>query len=326
MKVIRRVVLLAALIMCAQAGFSLKARAEITDVRGRWTGLLQLSPPSPPAGPIPIPYPVTLDISSQDQRRFFGEVFLPAVQFPNGPTEIFIEGTISANDILNLTGHSGGVNFELNGKTRLMGDGSVRLAGARFILDGTRSHDNGIMIFIQQQGGADWGQPGPVPDVTGHWMGDYQPSVGPGGGCIEMDLIQQRLGGGIDQLGFLTSAFRGTLHMENVYLPAVQRSLDLNFDALGTVGLPAVQRNGDTGAPFGLIGLLQPPPNLETQHGIIAILIGLLLPAVQDQLPAVQGNYKLYNSLTDVFDELFHGFDSSFQGGGFLVTEGGIIE
>jgi len=157
--------------------------------------------------------------------------------------------------------------------------------------------------------------------VSGEWAGDYV-SDRPGGGCLNagggfvMNLVQQRTAGDVaDQAGTLTSAFAGTLAMDNVLVPAVQRALTLTFDVTGTIGTPP---DPNDGAPFVLIGL-QPPPDPEFQSGIIAVLIGLRQPGPGGVPGAIAGDYALFGSFADVFSAIWRGAVSSFDSGGFKV-------
>src|SRR5437588_12489260 len=81
------------------------------------------------------------------------------------------------------------------GQLRLMGDGSVRLASLLYAEFGPFGNlqDIGVLLYVQMQGGPNWVNPGPINDVSGHWMGDYKVASGgiPGGGWIEFGLLPE---------------------------------------------------------------------------------------------------------------------------------------
>ena len=121
-----------------------------------------------------------------------------------------------------------------------------------------------------------------------------------------MSLNQQQ-----NPSGGLTTSFGGGIDMANIFLPAVQRSFNLAMTLEGTASIP--QPQPDSPSQFGAIGITsQSQPGLPV---VISILIGDLLPAVQDQVPAVQGNVRLYNSFADVYTELVTGVSTAFSEG-----------
>jgi len=278
------------------------------DIAGHWMGFGQSS--NLPAVQDSF-FDVFADITPTKNRRFSIDLLLPAVQ------RVTIDGTISESGNVNIEGKGGGIHFNAHGKAIAMGDGSVRLAALQYHFDGGGLMDDGFILLLQAQGGSNWSKPPPqgdFPDVSGNWAGDYSSSTGPGGGAFDMDLRQIRMGGGANGGGTPTSAFSGGVHMGNVYVPAVQSFFDVFCDVFGTVGLPAVQGNGSMASDCALIGLLR--PGQGGSPGIIAILIGLLLPAVQGNgVPAVQVNYALYGSFFDIFTEVWTGKMGSFDMG-----------
>ncbi len=292
---------------------------------GHWMGFGQSG------GPIPVPYPVEADIVGTKNRRFMVNVLLPAVQ-----RSLKVDGTISDSGNVNIQGRDGEFHMDAHGKLAIVQPGppgtnnlpAVQLVALRYFLDGSRSHDDGFILLVQAQGGTNWQNPGPQQTpVDGHWMGDWKSASGgiPGGGCIEMDLRQFRTGGGIDNPngGTLTSAFGGMFHMEDVLLPYIETPVMLVFDAVGTVGVPAVQKDGSKVSSFGAIGLC---PSDPSSTAIIAILIGLLTESAPiNEIPPVcniRGGYALYGSFFDIFTEIPKGGNTSFDMGTFMVTPG----
>jgi hypothetical protein len=291
------------------------ARADITDVRGAWMGFSQ-------SNMLPAVQDSFFDVVSQDNRRFKGRFMLFGQM-------VECDGSVSNANVVDITGRLGDIHFEVHGKLQVLRPPNpntpgepCRIAALKYRVEGPDHNvmDEGNAIVLKMQGGPNWFNPQPdppgVPDVSGHWMGDYNSSVGPGGGSIEMDLRQLRFGGGIDQLGHLTTAFGGTLHMDGVKVPAVQSFFDLVFDTHGTVGVPAVQTDGSMASQFALIGLTQPPD--PDRPGIIAILIGLLTPPdpnIGEYTPCLDLGYSLYGSFFDVFTEVWTGKLHSFDMG-----------
>jgi hypothetical protein len=261
-----------------------------------------------------------LNVNTQRRGRFTGRLM---VTVGIDPCWFDCDGSVMPNGVITGSGREEeGDVILFAGRTRIMGDGSVRLASLLYAEFGPQGNlqDVGITLYTQLQGGPNWINPGPVQDVSGHWMGDYRASGGiPGGGCIEFDLAQER-----NQRGGLTTAFGGTVHMDDVFVPAVQRLITLNMDAQGTVGVPAVQ---DGAAPFGAVSVeVQPGPSQGPGNGIVGILIGLLVPAVQNNgVPAVQGNYRLYQSFFDVFLDVAFERNTSINEGTFKAPKTGHV-
>jgi hypothetical protein len=238
-----------------------------------------------------------------------------------------VDGTLSANNLLNIEGANegdGSVRILAHGKLIALGDGSVRLGALQFKVVGPDrpAMGHGSLLFLQMQGGPSWGQPGPIQDVSGHWMGDYKPAEDrPGGGCIEFDFAQLRAGGDFANGGPLTTAFQGTVHLDDVFLPGMPQLVTLNMDAQGTIGPLGLHRDGSPLAPFAAIGMTAPPD--PDKPGIIAVLIGLLTSPPDPEKPAtIQGTYRLYNSLTDLVQGILIGLDQPANQGSFLVNAG----
>ena len=266
-----------------------------------------------------VQYEPCIDVMDQAGRRFEAMLML-------GGYIPCIKGTVSASNVLDATGDDLlGHHFEVHGKLATINPGppavnnlpAVQLAALKYKVVGPdhAAMDEGLLLLMQMQGGPNWVQPGPISDVSGHWMGDYQSGVGPGGGCIGMDLkgVYQPPPNG-DFAPTLTSAFGGSMHMDHVYVPAVQSFFDVFFDVQGTVGSPVAAPDGPPIAPIALIGM-SPPPNGD-RPGIIAILIGLLLPPpTGDRPPTISGGYALYGSFFDVFTEVWTGKMHSFDMG-----------
>ncbi len=298
MKVISRAVTVVAL--CITAFAAPRALAQ-PNIMGRFNGFGESH-----ALPAVQRGASLFEVTAQTRGRFRATLMVP---IGIDPCWFSCDGSVMPSGIINGAGQEDDGDFILfTGRTRLMGDGSVRVASLLYGEFGPFGNlqDVGVLLYLQMQGGQSWNSLPAVQDVTGHWEGTYKPSVGPGGGRIEFDLLQFR---GQDRL---TSAFGGAIHMDQVFLPAVQKPVDLIFDALGTVGVPAVQRR----TYFASLGSSpEPPVNLPRT---VAILIGLLtLPDAVNGVPAVQGNYRLYNSMSDAFLDVVFELNTSFQGGLF---------
>ncbi len=282
---------------------SAHAASDISDLLGRWNGFARsMMNADNPIGE------VTFDISLTKNRRFEGNA-----SFTGNPETFHVDGTLSADNIFNIQGNSpGGQHVIAHGRLRALGDGSVRIVAAMFKLFDPQGNllDEGISLLLQSFGGLDWGDL-KVPAVQGNYLGDWtsdvfkNPDTGPGGPLMgRADFMV----GPEDQTGSQFCA-HGTFF--DVFLPFIERRTDLMFEFEGTVGLPAVQRGGSMAAPFAGIG--------ANSRGIIAILIGLLLPAVQDLPITLQGRYALAGSFFDVFTDVFRGTNRSFDAGTFSL-------
>lgn len=278
--------------------------AREAALEGRWVGFFESSDNLAVVGH------AGMEISTDKHARIKVHFFWDR----EGSHQVFDgDATLSANNNFDFTAVSldGKVHFDAHGKivnkNPLPGEQiSIQVGAFKWDYHEQKCEHKGDLLFVHLDGGRDWNNLPAVQDVNGAWDGTYQSSVGPGGGCIEMDLQQQ--GGSINANGGpLTTAFVGTMHMDNVYLPAVQSFLDVNFNVLGTVGQPPPEP--ENGAPFGLIGL-QPPPEPDKQ-GIIAILIGLSTPPDPENPASIQASYALFGSFTDVFNAIWTGDDAS---------------
>lgn len=298
-----------------------------TDLRGRWNGYAEargIVNPGPPQVDASF-----FDVTAQLRGRFMGALGVPAVQDPI-PHLYPVAGFVLPNGTFFGSGSvAGRGSIAFTGRSRAIIDPNLfppspivlmALFYAEFDPLG-RLEGTGYAVQIQMQGGLNWQQPGPVqvPAVQGMWDGLYRPSVGPGGGCITMDLLQRR-----NDLGGLTTSFMGRAHMDNVFVPAVQSFFDVTYDLQGTVGVPAVQRDGSLSAAFGAVAVERNPGPAQSPTGIIAILIGNWRQPGPPSVPAVQGNYRLYGSFFDVFTELYFGLDTAFGQGSFEQKPGPI--
>jgi hypothetical protein len=293
----------ATICVLAVAAPSRAAQNEALTLTGHWIGFGQSAP-----SPIPIPYPVVADISPLDQNRRF----TIALELPAGQQGLTISGTVAASGNVNIEGGDAGIHFSAHGRFVEVGPGPSQLAALKYHVEagpGPQSQD-GFIILVHAQGGPNWRNPGPGGDVSGEWTGNYV-SDRPGGGCLNagggmvMNLIQQRAADLADQGGTLTSAFGGTLQMDNVGL----------FDAMGTIGSPP---DPNDGAAFVLIGLSAPPEPDFQNVGTIAVLIGLNQPGSNGS-DAIRGSYALYGSFFDVFSAVWGGNMSALDAGGFVV-------
>jgi hypothetical protein len=266
-----------------------------------------------------------LEITAQVRGLFRAVALLPAVQTPGiegGSRLFFCDGSVQPSpernvallgNVINVVGVSqdGALILVMHGKTRAFGDGSVRVASFQYEVFSLLGNllDGGIIAVLDRFGGAGWMNAGP-PDVTGFYSGSYDVADRPGGGCIMADL-RSILAGDAAVGQHATSGFLGNLEMED---NATQ--FDVTFGIQGTIGLPAVQRSGNTAAPIAMLGM--------SERGIIAVLISLLLPAVQtpgvNPLPTtIQGNYQLFSSLAEFHAFVVRGADTSYQSGGFQL-------
>src|SRR5258708_188964 len=190
MKVFRRDVVVLAVFLAALAAAGPRALAQ-PNIVGRFNGFCQNNLlPAVQRGPS------RFEVTAQRSGRFLATLVIPGTINPcvfECDGSVFIGGYISGSG---REAVDGDIIF-FAGPTRLMGDGSVRAAAMRFAVFSANGDlmKTGIVLFVQMQGGPNWMTPGPLePDASGHWMGDYRVQSGgiPGGGCIELDLAQER--------------------------------------------------------------------------------------------------------------------------------------
>lgn len=228
-----------------------------------------------------------------------------------------VDATLSEAGVINGSGiDEHGHRLLLHGKSRAMGDGSVRIAAFRYKVFEWHGGvmDNGHMAFIQMIGGADWDNMA-GDHLESAFDGFYTP-FGARGGSLEAMLRNI----GDARTGQGTTMVEGSLTFQEVQLNIDDPFFfDLGAELIGTVGLPAVQTDGTTIAPFGGIGMGAPPDPVLPQ-GIIAILIGRVIHDDGAIVPCViPGDYRLYRSVADVFTDVFHGTNSSFSHGEFFL-------
>lgn len=273
------------------AGIAGPARAIVdpNDLVGSWAGFSQ-------SMRLPAVQDSFFDVFSVRNRRFQGTLEIVPCIFP-------IEGTLSAANVLDATGlDQHGHHVELHGKVRAMGDGSVRVLATRYHIHFRRggTMDEGHMLFLQRMGGMDWMHL-EVPAVQGNYMGDTMSSMfrnrtgGPAMGMATLMVGEE------DQMG------SGFCAHGSFLLPYIEQDIRM-LDYQGTVG--RAMRDGG-GSHIGIIG--------ADSNGIIAILIGLLLPAVQGNPTMIQGGYMLYDSFFDVFTELSTDRSMHFDMGTFRL-------
>ena len=290
------VAVLAAVIGMAGIAGPAQAAGDGSVLIGRWAGFSQSSL-------LPAVQDSFFDITFVNNRRWMGTASL------NGGSPGNVEGTLSADFTLNGTGRGGnGIlpYIEFHGKLPLKREAALRPLTIHYhikMADG--SVDKGYALFIQFIGGADW-RTLPVPDVRGNFRGTYTSDVfvnGDGGPLIRpADFMV----GPNDLMGTGFCA-EGTFF--DVFMPPDPAPMDVKFEFQGTVG-PAM-RNGTSN--YNVIGV--------DSHGIIAILIGLLIPADQNNgVPAVQAKYMLYDSFFDVFTELSTDESTHFDAGTFFAS------
>src|SRR5206468_2229806 len=111
------------------------------------------------------------------------------------------------------------------------------------------------------------------------------------GGLLTLDLLQDRSGRDEGP----TTAFGGRAHIfATDPLEPTRPGIDALLALKGTVGLPAVQRDGSALSQFAAIGTNDSPDTVRPA-GIIAVLIGLLSDPREPVMPAaLQGRIALY--------------------------------
>lgn len=209
----------------------------------------------------------------------------------------------------------------IHGRSKLLGDGSVRIAAFQYKQFQWHGGimDQGHIAVLQMIGGTDWNNLEGA-HVEDEFEGSYTP-VGERAGAVTGALANIVEG---DIRGVPTTRFEGELTFLGVNLtnppdPVVPGPYDLRFAMAGTVGLPAVQSDGNTRAPFAGLGLVNPPDPI--QPSAIALLVGSVLHFNDGSIiPCViPGEYRLYHRVADLFADVFHGSESSFSRGEFFL-------
>jgi len=297
---------------------SLTPRAEADHFRGRFNGFVESNIlPAVQRGP------AVFDVLTEQGTKFTGNLvnLIPPICNFRVKGSIGETGSVSGNGI-----DDDGDHVFFLGRTIVEGDGSVRVLALKYLETSPNGQpeDMGFIVMVKMQAGALWETPpDPCVPVTGHWDGLYQHGERPGGG-ISMDLTQI-LSGGNNNQGILatsqfTTSFMGMGSMTNVLVPGSNSFFDVFFDIQGTVGSP-IMTQGPPIAPLGAICLQNLPlPNGKT--GIIAILIGLLLPAVQTGPSTIQGQFHLFDSFHDLVNEVQTFQPAAFDRGPFSIMNG----
>jgi hypothetical protein len=267
---------------------------------GRWDGAVQqIIGPDDPALP---PNPCKLEIVSVKNRRLVGTL---TIQQPGEiiPCVFPMDITISAAGTLIGNGtEEDGDRVQIKGKVAAFGDGSVRLASFEYrIREADGSVRKGFGVFLQLLPAVQDG----APNIDGRWEGLWKSAIGPGGGCLEANLITP----GQRNPSPYNEIFGGAMFEDFPVWPFMPV---LNFGLIGTAGPPE-----KPGAPtnFILIGLTPSPTG--GGNSVIAILIGLLLPAVQNDPARLQGDYLMFNSLQDLYLNMTTGKRSVLDKGAF---------
>jgi len=307
---IRTGICLAATILAITA-LAPMAQAQ-TDLRGRWNGFSETQLPAVQMGDS------FFDVFTQARGRFTGAIEIHSDPVPH----LFpVSGFVLPNGVLFGSGRDArGLRIDFSGRAKVaVLTSNIRVMSLGYaVSDEGRFQFGGLTVHIQMQGGLNWVDPGPigVPDVGFHWDGDYLPRLGEGGGPMSMDLAHLR-----NRTGGLTTSFMGGAQMMNVFVPAVQSFFDITYDVQGTVGVPAVQRDGSLSAALGAVAVEINPGPIQSPTGIIAILIGNWVNPGPQQVPAVQGQYRLYDSFFDVFTEIALDGNTAFSQGSFTCTQ-----
>ena len=320
-----RVALASVAALLALTALAPSASAQ-TDLRGHWSGFSEHGTINPGPPHIDTSF---FDVFTQARGRFQGSLEIesepehdhhpfPVAGFvlPNGT--LFGSGTDSNGHAIAITGRARAV-IDPN----QIIDPNLAPVMAMSLLYAVRDRlgnlmETGVTVHIQMQGGLNWINPGPpqVPDLSGLWEGDYLPRVGPGGGSLNIEVAQASNG-----TGGLTTSLPGSKFMENVFVPAEQSFFDITFDVQGTIGVPAVQRDGSLAAPFGALGVCPFDPS---RPGIIA-LIPIAKYTPPDLIPGepgiIRGQYRLYDSFFDVFTEIALDGNTAFDQGSFSIQQ-----
>jgi hypothetical protein len=237
---------------------------------------------------------------SVKNRRLQGTLEIIPCVFP-------IEATVSAAGLISGGGVHEEHRIQINGRVALLGDGSVRIAALKYHFFGDGSVRTGHMALIQRMGGLDWDRTAGAP-VGGSWLGTYESRGRKSGGDGNPDILALDLRniGGEPRTGSApTTALDGLGVFEQFLLG--DGSVRLAFELGGTIGA-AGPPDADPTDPvrFALLGLAGPPeagpPEIVRSNGIIAILMGLLLPAVREEPRMLAGEYHIFSSLRSLYE------------------------
>lgn len=213
----------------------------------------------------------SLTITSVGNGHFTGDMHIGVLPASIADTHV------SAYTLTNtmISGYSliaSGPNLQFSGRLCASGSGLPPLGVFQYqVTEGAAVTHRGVIALLQNFGDAGWNRlSGAV--VAGNWIGTSFSGLTPQHGTLTSQLAN--LPG--------TTAFIGTMTFAGVML-----------QLRGTVS-PA---NGTSAVPCAAIGM-------DTRQGIIAVLIGLLLPAHAPGGSAErQGTYRQYNSLSDLYKE-----------------------
>lgn len=296
----------------ALAGFGRPALADTPDMRGRWVGFAHSE-----MNPGPWSQDWRADVMVQNRTSFSGQAtLLPAVQRP-----LPFRGNLMEGNFLKLFGDLPDVGrFVARGRMVETNPGPVQLPAVRlvgleyFVMDSAGNLlDHGYVLLLHDQNGKNWANPGPTQIGNMEWMGTWTSAMNRNSdGQPFMGTADLMTG---DQRG---SAFGAQGDFMNVFYPPTNSFFDVFFNVAGTVGLPAVQRDGSKLSPLAAIGNDPPDP---VRPGVISILIGLLTDPPDPVMPQhIQAQYRLYDSFFDVFTDIM----KNMQGG--TAFDGGHVE
>jgi hypothetical protein len=229
-----------------------------------------------------------IEMLAAGQGRFQGELRFSNTAFPvTGYLTLTLENTM-VSSYLSGAGDSGdGGHILFSGVTRMAADGTNIGALQYRISGGSQGTHQGYAGLVGMFGGQNWNHIGGAV-VTGASGGIWRSSItgqlytsqGSFNNIASTTAMTASLtvngGSGADQINL---AFKGSVSQS---------------DALGR-------------ANMGSLGL-------DTSKGIIAVLIGLLMPAKDGSTGAtIQGDYRVYSSLEGLYRDLVSGWNATFM-------------
>jgi hypothetical protein len=228
---------------------------------------------------------VDLKITIQSGSQFKG-----SIRGITQPEDIPLNGTIDASGNISMVGKvRENTTIQVIGKVREV---AGRWIAARYEIKGPGVNIRGVLITLRSVGG---GSPDPGADITGAWRGELRSLGGgtPDPSSIPAWAYLQNVTG--------TTALTGRMALSGSTLT---QDGSVRFSLRGRIAnFPVFD------SPIQLLGV-------DLRNGIVGILIGLKPAAYA---APIGGQYRLYRSMFDAFNEFNYGGNTAADAGKFSL-------